>query len=505
METEALLSSANHSHTPSAVGSPTEFIHAPLNHCAPSIRLVRVLAAKAPDSPIQCHLRHASTTSTYLCLSYVWGADDNCEWIFVDGRRFRIRQNLYNFLRVARQQRQWRTRWFWIDAICIDQSNAIERNHQVKQMGDIFAGAVEIISWLGTQEHIVAFLETTRFLGERVQKSSRRRRPRARTTVANTCSILGSSDEEEVYRHVKIADNNANGFRHFCYADYWDRAWITQEVTLARHITFMAGTASVAANLVPFAHEQFCRLRIEALDPRITPTLRGRSLIYLLDRFKLKKSGVARDRVFSLLSMCGDGSDVLIDYDVTDVQVAENVLNSCKRSFCLCTIRIVAFVLRVPIQTGPSQYTLKPHWDYVRIHLAVTTNFNDFMRTKTSPSILYETERYSPDPVLTMYTRTLCRSYRGRIRISTDWTTKKYLASYSVGESFFDGWDFYLLEGCEIELSSDQKTCTAIFSMAFLYGIIQTDKIQAPCCERVTYLGTTSAWPSSKPALTLSG
>jgi len=42
---------------------------------------------------------------------------------------------------------------FWIDALCIDQNNTKEKNHQVKQMGKIYANAYRVVSWLGWWDH----------------------------------------------------------------------------------------------------------------------------------------------------------------------------------------------------------------------------------------------------------------------------------------------------------------------------------------------------------------
>lgn len=42
---------------------------------------------------------------------------------------------------------------FWIDALCIDQENLAERNHQVTQMGKIYASAYRVVSWLGWWDH----------------------------------------------------------------------------------------------------------------------------------------------------------------------------------------------------------------------------------------------------------------------------------------------------------------------------------------------------------------
>jgi Heterokaryon incompatibility protein (HET) len=41
------------------------------------------------------------------------------------------------------------TTWIWIDALCIDQQNNSERNHQVRVMGKIYEMAIEVLVWLG--------------------------------------------------------------------------------------------------------------------------------------------------------------------------------------------------------------------------------------------------------------------------------------------------------------------------------------------------------------------
>jgi hypothetical protein len=37
----------------------------------------------------------------------------------------------------------------WVDAVCIDQSNNIERNHQVQQIYTIYSLARRVLIWLG--------------------------------------------------------------------------------------------------------------------------------------------------------------------------------------------------------------------------------------------------------------------------------------------------------------------------------------------------------------------
>ena len=485
-DAEARSSPANQSPTV-PTESPTDFIHSPINYTAPSIRLVRIRSTKSSDGFIQCQMRHASTASTYLCLSYVWGVDDCHQWIFVNGQRLRIRQNLFNFLRVARQQREWRSHWFWIDAICIDQSNAIKRNHQVKQMGNIFAGAVQVVAWLGMHKPIATFLEDCN-------------RWKELETAQGGPGLVGWSEEKIHDEFVWNFKDNADGFRYFCYADYWDRAWITQEVALASHITFMAGKASLAAESISFEYDESCQLRIAAMLPGTSEGLAGRSLIYLMDWFKSKKSGVIRDRVFSLLSLCGDGSDVLVDYNITDLQVAENVLYCCKRSLCLCAIGIVALVLDVKFELPTSQYALNAGLDFAHMTFPITMDHRQFHQDQSSSLVLLEPSKTGP--ILTLNVRSLCRSYYGRIQTSHDRTQNDFSVTY-FNVHFVSERNVHLLEGCRMELLSNWQSCTAIFSLQSLYQIVQLNRSLVPCCERVAVEGTESARPFSQHNLTL--
>ncbi|KAG8162242.1 hypothetical protein KVR01_008007 [Diaporthe batatas] len=45
-----------------------------------------------------------------------------------------------------------RSRFFWIDAICVDQSNTLERNAQVAIFADLFRAAQSVTVWLGPED-----------------------------------------------------------------------------------------------------------------------------------------------------------------------------------------------------------------------------------------------------------------------------------------------------------------------------------------------------------------
>ncbi|KAH7081048.1 heterokaryon incompatibility protein-domain-containing protein [Paraphoma chrysanthemicola] len=62
-------------------------------------------------------------------------------------RAFSIRQNLCNALQRIRLIDNYS--WIWADAICIDQSNNIEKNQQIPKVPDIYSSAYNVIAWLG--------------------------------------------------------------------------------------------------------------------------------------------------------------------------------------------------------------------------------------------------------------------------------------------------------------------------------------------------------------------
>jgi hypothetical protein len=68
----------------------------------------------------------------YTAVSYMWG-DPTCEReILLDGRLFSVRSNLFDLLEMISEAGTYVI--FWIDALCINQADTIERNHQVTLM-----------------------------------------------------------------------------------------------------------------------------------------------------------------------------------------------------------------------------------------------------------------------------------------------------------------------------------------------------------------------------------
>ncbi|PMD52655.1 uncharacterized protein K444DRAFT_488107, partial [Hyaloscypha bicolor E] len=119
-----------------------------------SIRLLQIEAVTNPSlnherAAIRCQIHHfhIAKAPNYRALSYAWG-NSATRFIYLNDQRIEVRKNLWQALWHLRNNNFY-TKWIWIDALCIDQLNTVERNHQVLLMGRIYKTAAEVFAWLG--------------------------------------------------------------------------------------------------------------------------------------------------------------------------------------------------------------------------------------------------------------------------------------------------------------------------------------------------------------------
>ncbi|KAJ3580016.1 hypothetical protein NPX13_g549 [Xylaria arbuscula] len=118
-----------------------------LDPATDQIRVVE-LSPGSEDDNIECRLRVHSIKEDGIpeALSYVWGKEVSQEPILVDLQPFSVTKNLLESLRGLRHPINSRT--IWIDAICINQGDYKERNHQVRLMRNIYSQAEKTIIYL---------------------------------------------------------------------------------------------------------------------------------------------------------------------------------------------------------------------------------------------------------------------------------------------------------------------------------------------------------------------
>jgi hypothetical protein len=183
------------------------------------IRLLH-LQPRSSGEAINCtvELFKLSANPQYEALSYMWGPKNILQPILINGNPYDVRENLWLALHHLRLDSEIRV--LWIDAICINQQNIHERNHQVIQMGRIYHEATRVVVWLGASD------------------------PSSRLAF----KVLLSAEWIEVIRSSKDPeksterDHQLNAIFSLLTRAYWKRLWIIQEVLMARDLIIQCGS-----------------------------------------------------------------------------------------------------------------------------------------------------------------------------------------------------------------------------------------------------------------------
>jgi len=119
-----------------------------------AIRLVEILPGET--EAIHCLIHetdlgnHTSQHPTFDALSYEWGSETFETHICCDGMVIPVTQNLHSALRHLRNATT--RRLAWIDALCINQADVLERSRQTALMSHIFRCARQVVAWLGAAD-----------------------------------------------------------------------------------------------------------------------------------------------------------------------------------------------------------------------------------------------------------------------------------------------------------------------------------------------------------------
>jgi Heterokaryon incompatibility protein (HET) len=312
-----------------AVNSSKPFDHKPLSYLTDAVRLVNLFPGRPPD-PIKCGLIHTTLSQNpeYEALSYTWGIAYATLPIIVDGKDMTVTENLRQALINLRSL--VKNRVLWIDAICINQSNVHERNHQVQQMGEIYSRASEVTIWLGLET------ETGTGILSVLGWASR-----------SSLFCMGFIERQSGYMHVGSRFNEAwwGHLERLYTHEYWRRVWIIQEVVLASRLKIQWGNSSVSwtgieklfeeINLIKSDFHTSSTITFLQSPPAQLERLRrgykgtgGCSLLDLLEFSKDSLCSDSKDKVYSLLGLATDcrKQEILADYSRSMYDIYETVL-----------------------------------------------------------------------------------------------------------------------------------------------------------------------------------
>ena len=304
----------------------------PLNLQAKEIRLLEIHPGAFSDK-IRCSFSTTVLTEKpqYDALSYVWGENHAETPVIADGTPVRVTENLDAAMRYLRRFDQ--AVFVWIDALCIDQGNTPERNHQVAMMGDIYRGAQEVVAWLGEldaeTDKVLSLIEI--FDGD---------------LMLHWDPALPHAIAEEMVSASQFA-----GLCRLLSRPWWTRVWTVQEAILPERLIFVCGERRVdAASFFGLSrsfarHMSSCCGQFFLSQPQsMLMSLRYHvDSLYTLEFFRGKKEAVIshqmayyrtrsckdpKDKIYGFLGLGEknhDEPDIQPDYSSSDQSVYEEI------------------------------------------------------------------------------------------------------------------------------------------------------------------------------------
>ncbi|KAL1642284.1 hypothetical protein SLS61_009774 [Didymella pomorum] len=125
--------------------------------------------------------------------------------------------------------------YYWVDALCVDQQNVLERNAQVARMADIFHKASGVVVWLGREDDFTADALEVIHKVSAIPETDWSSVPY--TSFYDSVEITHSSKPDLTYHHWL-------GFIALINRPWFRRAWVVQEITLDPTIRRTTGLPS---------------------------------------------------------------------------------------------------------------------------------------------------------------------------------------------------------------------------------------------------------------------
>jgi hypothetical protein len=325
------------------------FTYSPLTDAKTNIRLINI--ATDPTKPPQTERLRISVLTrlldhlpAYHAISYAWGKPSEAEEITVvidDGEEYMtVGKNCAN---VLRQVAHFETaKYYWVDAICINQNDENEKGAQISMMGRIFSGAENVLACIGMPP------VDGQFPTYLLRKFDDYLRTNGQSTGTFIKEIKHGSSPESA-RLLQLSERWVNQLSHedtvrfsqsldeIAGISYFKRIWILQEVFLARHIRVFYGFDELSLATLLFWREH----------SRPDHSYRGGDNSSPLLYTKLRQSGSGSAYVESLRMGVGDFSEAFF------TEKGGSRLGAANDDFlCRCALAIELNDAKDPISLG---------------------------------------------------------------------------------------------------------------------------------------------------------
>lgn len=154
----------------------------------------------------------------YDAISYHWGSSEDYETVKVNGTDLSVTRSLHTTLKYMRHASSERI--IWIDGLCINQNDLLERSHQVAEMGHIYESAECVRIWLGEATPDV---EAAMNLVSRPHNGA-------------------DTDDRCIIQCIRSDQIGAAALTRLLERPYWRRMWVFQEIVLAKYAVVHCGS-----------------------------------------------------------------------------------------------------------------------------------------------------------------------------------------------------------------------------------------------------------------------
>ena len=302
-----------------------------------ALRLITLLPG-IPGSTIVCQLDHSTlhqSRGQYEPLSYVWGDPMPSHTVIVDSHQISVTPNLAQNLQHLRYATK--SRRFWIDALCIDQTDAQERGLQVQRMGAIYEHASRAVVFLGIEADRSA--EAINLL------------------ILISQLTLGDHGGIDALLSNDTLATSWKALQRLIQRPWWSRAWIVQAYATASEVVFVCGIEEVDGRVFARALENLVDYRFKSAVPRqherlirnVASTsihhlwstrckfqdIQSRSSLHALGvlyKFRGSQCVDPRDKVSSIFGLVKQDSLLTPDYTKSTAQVYKAVVKAAIHS-----------------------------------------------------------------------------------------------------------------------------------------------------------------------------
>ncbi|KAJ4288598.1 hypothetical protein N0V90_011835 [Kalmusia sp. IMI 367209] len=329
-----------------------------------SVRVLVLYPAEDFDAPLRSsiiqhsrsvELRSLQSYRHYSAVSYTWGNQQPCQVLYchddsAQGETnsqtsiIRITPNVEALLRHLRKSHKVLN--LWIDAICLNQRDGVEKGQQIQLMGEIYKTAKRVHVWLGEDE------------GE------------AQRTFALIRRLNLTYDPSKV---------ELNLLEQLLKKRWFGRRWIIQEVALSHHTKFHWGRASLDTSwlvcLLPKLQQICSSCTSQVLLASLDVSVRPLDMLWMLEEFDQSECGDPKDRVAALMGMAPFWQRIQINSNTDDwkevyARMATHLINRHPDYGRMIMYQLVKFGPVSPLSSSQAElFSWVPNWGSRRIKL----------------------------------------------------------------------------------------------------------------------------------------